>query len=376
MPIINIAHPELGVQKTLTTSETAASATYSLVENNDGFAASDRVLFGIYGQERTEMVTLSGVTSTNQVDHTSGPSFAHPARTQIAQMEFDQIEISRADSEGGSYTVLTTVYLNVDEPDTEYNDTSGSTSSWYKVRYKNSITGIYSDYGDEIQGTGFTDDSLGSMVDEVLEDFGDPQATQVSRESVRNYLNAGVRKLVQTIIKTYPDFRTNYTTQALTASTATYALPQYFLAFKRVDINFSGSSTTSGYKAVFSGEELGYPTTTFSQFEPHISIRGSNFVIRPTPDSSGGYAFIWYWDYPAPMTNDTDEHGLPYGARDILIYYALYRIWLTQDQEKATSFKTMMNDQIDEFVEFIGQQRQLMSKGKVNLVFGTELYDL
>lgn len=375
MPIINIAHPELGVQKTFSTSETTASSVLSLVENNDGFAASDRVLFGIYGQERTEMVTLSGITGNSQLDHTTGPLFSHPARTQIAQMEFDQIEISRADSAGGVYSVLTTIYLNVDETDTEYNDTAGSTTSWYKVRYKNSITEIYSDYGDEIQGTGFTDDSLGSMVNEVLEDFGDPQSTQVSRESVRNYLNAGVRKLIQSIIRTYPDFRTNYTTQALTASTASYSLPQYFLAFKRVDVNYSSSDSTGAYKARFGGEELGYPNTTFSQQEPYVSIRANNFILRPTPTSSSGYAFIWYWDYPAPMTNDTDEHGLPYGARDIIVSYALYRIWLTQDQDKSTSFKTKMNDEIDEFIEFIGQQRQLMSKNRVNLIFGTELYE-
>lgn len=372
MPIINIAHPELGVQKTYTTAEVAASASFSTVENNDGFSTSDRVLFGMYGQERTEMVSLTGTSLHTQLDHSTGPVFSHPARTQVAQLEFDQIEISRATSQGGSYSVLTTVDLNVDEDDTEYNDTNGDTTSWYKVRYKNSVTGIYSDYGDEIQGLGFTDDSLGSMTNEVLEDFGDVLSTQVSREAVKGYLNAGVRKLIQTIIKTYPDFRNAYTTQVL-SGTDTYPLPQYFLAFKRVDINFSGTSPSDAHKATYEGEEDSYPSSINSQSSPVISIRGNNFIIKPTP--STGMAFMWYWDHPAAMTNETDEHGLPYGARDILVNYALYRVWLTQDQEKAASFKREMTEQIDEFIEFIGQQRQLMTKRSVGISFGSDLYE-
>lgn len=372
--ILTISPPELGPQKTQSTAEVAAAATLTYVENNDDFASGDVVLFGKIGEEKTEAVVLTGKTANNQIDHSTGPVFAHPARTPISQVLFNQVEISRAASEGGTYTVLTTIGLNFDEFDTEYNDTGGTTSSWYKMRYYNSSSATYSDYSDEVQGTGYTEDSLRSMTDEVLEDFGDTNADNISRESVKNYLNAGVRKLTQTIIKSYPDYRTNYDTLALTTSNS-YALPANFLAFKRIDINYSANVATDAYKASFEGEEAGYPEYTYQEVAPRVSIRGSNLIIRPTPTAAGGYMYRWFWDYPNSMSNETDEHGLPYGARDILVTHALYRIWMTRDQDKAAKFKTLLEEQTEEYLEFIGQQRQIMGKKMVDIVFGADLYN-
>src|SRR5512140_2567874 len=166
--ILTISPPELGPQSTQTTAEVAASATLTYVENNDGFASGDIVLFGKFGEERTEAVTLTGKTSTNQLDHSTGPVFAHPARTPVSQLLYNQAEISRATAEGGTYSVLTTLSLDFDEEETTYNDTGGTTSSWYKIRYYNSVSAVYSDYSDEVLGTGYTEDSLRSMTDEVL----------------------------------------------------------------------------------------------------------------------------------------------------------------------------------------------------------------
>jgi hypothetical protein len=213
------------------------------------------------------------------------------------------------------------------------------------------------------------------MTDEVMEDFGDALASNITREAVRNYLNAGVRRMCQTLIRTYPDYRTNYDTQALTANTASYSLPTRFLAFKRIDINYSANSATDAYKARFEGEEEGWPAFTYQETDPRISIRGTNMVIRPTPTASGGYMYRWFWDYPASMDNDTDEHGLPYGARDSLVTYALYRAWMTRDQDKASKFKSLLEEQTEDYIEFIGQQRQIMNKKLIGIQFGSDLYN-
>jgi hypothetical protein len=373
--LITIAHPEGGPQKTFSTAEVAADATTTSVENNDGFSSNDLVLFGKFGEEKTEVVTLTSTTGNSTIGHTTGPVFAHPARTPLWQLPYDQAEISRATAEGGTYSVLTTVSLSVDEEDTIYNDTAGVTTSWYKIRYKNSVTGSFSDYSDEVQGTGYTAQSLRDMTDEILEDFGDPDTKEVSRDRVRNYINAGVRKITHELIKTYPDFRKAYTTQSLTADTATYALPTNFLAFVRVDVNFDGSTATDAYKAIFESEREGQPNTTYHESAPRIYIRGTNFGIRPTPSTTGSTAFIWYWDYPSTMTNETDEHGLPYGAREPLVSYALYRLWLTKDEDTSARYRSLFRDAMDEFIEFVGQSRQMMWKQKTEIMFGADLYD-
>lgn len=238
---ITINHPELGTQKSYTTAQVNASALYSLVENNDDFSSGDLVLFGKYGQEKSEIVTLTGITSSNRIDHSTGPVFDHPARTPVSQVRYNQAEISRATSEGGAYTVVTTINLNVDEEYTLYDDTGGTTSSWYKIRYKHSGTSAYSEYSDEVQGTGYAEDSLRSMVDDVLEQFGDPEAKEVSRNQIKSQLNAAVRRLVMQMIRFYPDYGGAYSTQLLD-STNSYAYPSYFISFKKVQI---GESLTS-----------------------------------------------------------------------------------------------------------------------------------
>lgn len=373
--IITIEHPELGPQKTYSTAEVAAAATSTSVENNDGFASGDLALFGTYGIEKSEIVTLTGTTGNTQVDHSAGLTFPHPARTPVRQMLYNQAEISRASSEGGTYSVVTTVTLDVDEQYTIYNDTGGSTSSWYKIRYYNSQTTTYSDYSEEVQGTGYTDNSLYSMAAEILEEFGDPDSHEVPRDRVRNALNGAVKAITTKLIAMYPDFNRTYTTQSLTADTATYSLPDNFLGFVRVDIDFSGSTAANAYKADYEDESYGLPHTSYQQSDPKIAIRGSNFVIRPTPDSSSGTAFIWYWQYPSAMTDDADTHGLPYGAREVLIAYALWRLWMAFDKEKSRSYKSLYDELIESYMEFVGQQRQMMTSKKIDINYGVDLYE-
>lgn len=77
---------------------------------------------------------------------------------------YAQIEISRATSEGGSYSVVTTKDIDTTTASdlstgyTSYTDGSGDTTKWYKFRYKTS-GGSYSSYSDEFQGGTTTVDS-------------------------------------------------------------------------------------------------------------------------------------------------------------------------------------------------------------------------
>lgn len=371
--LLEIVHPELATQKTYTSAEVLASASSSTVENGSGFSSGDLVLFGKYGQEKTERVTLSGTTGNTQLDHSTGPVFSHPARTPVQMMVFDQAEISRADSEGGSYTVLTTVDLNFDEDVTLYNDSTGTTSSWYKIRYKNSSTGVYSSYSPEQQGTGYDDDAMGSMLEEVLVDFGDPTAKKITRTRVRSYLKAGVRTLAVKIIKMYPDHLRSATTQDFTSS-QTYNLPDRFLGFIRVDVNYAGTTRSDATKATFESEGDGFPSTTYTTNDPRIFIRGGSVGFRPTPTGSGRAWYV-YWAYPPVMSDDGDTHGLPFGARDVLVAHALYRLWLSKDQDKSRGYRSLYKDLEEEFIEFVGQQRQQITQPNEEVVFGGDLYD-
>jgi len=75
------------------------------------------------------------------------------------------------------------------------------------------------------------------------------------------------------------------------------------------------------------------------------------------------------------MSNEADEHGLPHGARDVIVSYALHRLWMTKDQDKAVEFKNLYKDDLKEYIEFVGQARQVMNANYQRVVFGDDLYD-
>lgn len=378
--IVYIDPPELGPGKTRLSADSAAAATSSTVENNNQFTTNDYAVFGKLGDEKTEIVKVTSVTGATTMGHTGGLTFPHSARTVVNEIKYNQAKVYSATSETGTYSLLTTVDLQPDKKQTIYDDTTGDADTWYKVKYYNETTTALSGFSDAVQGTGYTEDSLRSMTDEILEDFGDPEGKELKRTQVRRYLRAGQRWLTGRLIKRYPQYRRKYTTQSLTSGTATYDLPTRFLAFQKVTVNFTGTSSTSGcYTAEYEDEYAGEPDTTYYTNDPRYYFRSSStaeqFGLRPTP-SATGTAFLWYWDYPATMTDDGDEHGLPYGAREVLVNYGLMRAWRTKDSAKAGEYKTDLRDELDEYLEFVAQQKQFSDNREVEVTGqASDLYE-
>ena len=358
----------------------AADATSSTVENYQGFATNDYAVFGKPGEEKSEIVKLTSVTANVTLGHSTGPVFPHSARTPVSQMKYNQAKIYSASTETGEYSLLDTIDLDVDQEQTVYDDTTGTSITWYKIKYYNATTTTISDYSDAVIGTGYTENSLRSMTDEILDDYGDSSDKEGNRNKIRRYLRAGVRNITREIIKVYPDYRKKYDTQALSDGTATYDLPDRFLTFFRVDVNSTGTSATSAYKAIIESEFEGEPNTSYSTSDPRVFFRSSGnteqFGIRPTPAASG-MAFLWFWDYPATMTDDGDEHGLPYGAREILVSYGLMRLWKPKNADKSAQYKADLKEDLPDFIESVAQQKQTISSREVEPTgVGSDLYEI
>ncbi|MFA5036125.1 MAG: hypothetical protein WC479_03020 [Candidatus Izemoplasmatales bacterium] len=371
--IIKISHPELDLNITRLSADVAVSATSATVENNEDLTTNDYVVWGRYGEEKSEIVLLTSVTGNTTIGHTTGPVFAHAANTQVSKIPYNQIQIYRSTSETGTYTLIATTDITPDEVETTYNDTDGTTSSWYKTRFYNVAGTTYSDYSDVLEGTGYEEDSLRSITDEVLEDFGDENSDEINRSMVARVARAAVRKITVALIRVKPDYRQQYTTQDLTSGTATYSLPTRFLTFLRVDLNLTGTSATEAYKATFESERHGEPDTSYYTNNPRVFFRDGVWGIRPTPAASGR-AFLWYWDYPAEMTDDTDTHGLPYGARDLIVSYCLYRLWASKDIDKSNVYKAEFRDGLTDWLELTGQARQVATNRGIEVILGSDLY--
>jgi len=372
--LIKIDHPQLDQQMTRLSANVAASAASSTVENTDGFATDNYVVFGKPGQELSEIVKLTSVTANTTLGHTTGPVFAHSARTPIYLIKFNQARIYSSSTETGEYSLLATVDLDIDEEYTLYDDTEGTTTTWYKVRYYNATTLSLSEFSDAVEGIGYDDDSLYAISEEILGDFGDPDTKEVSRKTIYKYIRAGVRKVTVEVAKKVRDFMRAYKAEAMTG-TAEYTVPDRLLHLYKLRANYSGNNVADSYEVrVFTTKDKVYDQSNYSTNDPYAYWEGDKVGLVPTPNSSG-YIYWYYLQAPEEMDDETDTCGLPYGARDLLVLYGLYRVWKTKNQDKGNSYKNDFKDSLPDYIDFVAQGRQNVDPMRIDVVFGNELYE-
>lgn len=347
--LVRISHPEFGPQKTWLASNVAANAITSTVENTQGFATDTFVVFGSPGAERAEIVRLTGVTAPSTLAHSPGPVFAHSANEFITQTRFDKIEVYRATTEAGSYSLVATIDIDIDWYETVYEDVNGDTTSWYKIRYKNSIDDEVSEYSNAVQGSGYTEESLYSMQEEAMEEFGDKEGRVITRHQWRRIARAGTRILARALVQLASPVLTTKATTSWTTGDDVTTLPDRFLKFRVVRVQYSGGEAK---RARPINEEDVDPNATYSTSNPYFFRRGSSWGILPDQTAT---ITRWQDVFPEVMTDVTDEHGLPYGARDAIVAYMLYRAWIRKDKDRARLYQGEFSGLSREYVQQVAE---------------------
>lgn len=103
------------------------------------------------------------------------------------EASWDYVYIYRSTSESGTYTNI----ANQVVADNSYYDENGGTNNWYKIRYYNSSTGVYSGYSDAMSVSSVTvtycsaDDIARQL---QVAEFGGEGATRPSLDDVENII--------------------------------------------------------------------------------------------------------------------------------------------------------------------------------------------
>ncbi len=135
-------------EKTFLSADEAAGQTTLSIKNADGFSANDYIIIAKRGKETAEMGQVS-TTSTASGEHTItvkiATSFEHYKGEEITHIRYNQRKFYRSTSKTGVYAHLVTegspVAIEVDNPEgTEFEDSTGSSTSWYKATYYNTTT--------------------------------------------------------------------------------------------------------------------------------------------------------------------------------------------------------------------------------------------
>lgn len=171
MKTIKIDNTEItkGRPESYLTAAAAAAASTLTSQSIVGFAVNNLIAIGDVGDETTEIVKTHASTAPTgpTITLTAGIVYAHPVYTKIRQIPYDQVEISHSTTVGGTKTVITTTALTLDAPETIYDDSTYS-DGYYYTRFKNSISGAFSDYSDPLPYSGYGRDMVAFAINYAL----------------------------------------------------------------------------------------------------------------------------------------------------------------------------------------------------------------
>ncbi len=314
----------------LLTAEAAGVTTHN-VKNTTSFATNDRILIGEQGTEAAEVVTITSVTDADTLV-ASATQFPHSADDPVIRLRFDQIKFYRSTTtSAGTFTLLATQNVDVNQEDfiTPYDDTGGIATYYYKTSFYNSISTLESATSDPVLGGGYSRNSVGFIIDEIMRETSDDNIdrTQVLAwfnecsddlqvRTKRPYRFLGARTtLTRTAGQNYINFPTDSTTGN-----------QTMWKFERLDYNFTDSTTSPVTDIIYPIRVVSLPefrqnyqdqTTSATTEDNETKIIAldetmNRFRIWPTPLTTGaGVYYLYYWKYFSELDSEGDIFETP-----------------------------------------------------------------
>lgn len=190
-------------------ADVAVGAT-SLTANGSFFTTNQYIILGQPGSEKSEIVKISAVNNTT---FTVGACvFSHNRGDVITFIEYNQIEPQRSVDSGVNYSALTIVDINPQFSETYLQRTGDATTDYYRFRFYNSTTTLYSGYSDGVVATGYADNSVYAIKKKALDDMGEKISDLLTDEFLNNSLNEA-RRIVDQDPRVFRwSFRTKFNT--------------------------------------------------------------------------------------------------------------------------------------------------------------------
>ncbi len=147
----------------------------SLVIQGDNFSdftsgSSIPVLLSSLGSETAEIV----ISSSHQINDmvVGATTLAHSRGDSVKELNYDQVVVSKCATIDGVYSVLTTSTFQVSQQNTIVFDPTGALTTYYKLQWKNSVSGGLSDYSDPISVDTYDEKSVAEIIYPVLRAMG------------------------------------------------------------------------------------------------------------------------------------------------------------------------------------------------------------
>lgn len=354
MKITAFNPPTDGLEATYLSSAVSAAVTSLPVDNGNKLGANDRILIGQMGTERAEVVTVSSSTDTALT--VGATKFSHDVDSPVYELRYDKVKFYKASSLSGSYSLLATVDLDVDNADlkTVYDDTTGLSTDYYKVSYYHSVSTVESSLSDPIPGGGSARNTVGKLIDEVLKEVGDENEVITNRNEILSWLNE-VSEDLQTRTRKPYDFLHTRTTLNRTANVNYIDFPtdangdQTMWKFDRLDYNYVDTTTDPDTDRtytlrVITPEEFRnrfadntISSTTVDDNTQLIALDSAMNRFRiypPFETTSSAVLYLYYWKFFTVLDSEGDQFETP--NQRVYKLYALARFYRKQSAKDNT----------------------------------------
>lgn len=166
-------------------------ATALTVQNTTGFANTNPIMVGEMGRETTEISAVSGSPTSTNLPVTA-LVFPHSGDETVYKLRYNKVKFYKSTTGiNGSYNLLTTIDIDVTNENlqTYYDDPAGLATHYYKISFYNSISDTETQLSDPVQGSGYSRNTVGSLLDEVLHEVRDENELITDRQEMIGWLN-------------------------------------------------------------------------------------------------------------------------------------------------------------------------------------------
>lgn len=236
MPLLRASNTRLisGRERTyLTANPSAGDGTINILDYTF-FSVGQFILIGEFGNERSEVIQIhpaTAPTAAGVITLATNLIFPHSVDDPVTQLDYNQVEFSRAATLTGTKTVLITQSILADDTFTSYNDLINTTGYGF-ARYKNSSSAIVSDYSGAVPYAGLSRNSVRKMKDNGLGLVKESISNLITEDFLMDELNNWQDDVARQ--KDW-DFELDSTTDTVVAGQKTYPLPTTPYSFKYLD---------------------------------------------------------------------------------------------------------------------------------------------
>lgn len=163
---------ELDIKVSTYMSSNIASGVLAVPVDNTTDFSDDSILLLLssVGAENAEIVTSTSNTINSFT--TLATTMAHNRGDIVSELKYDQIVVSKCATIDGTYSVLATQTIFVTQQKTIVFDIDGLSTDYYKIQWKNSLTGDLSDASTAISVTAYPSNSVATIIYPVLKAMG------------------------------------------------------------------------------------------------------------------------------------------------------------------------------------------------------------